>query len=211
MEATVRHPPVAHPRAGQGGLGVSGSPGTGGVGGTGAGGGVYNAPLAVLTSSSQVAFQRNVSGGGSGGSGGAGFIGIGGAGGNGKVALGGGSGVGTTGGHGGLGGAAKGAGLFNAVGATARFTAPATNSTSQSVALFASNSAIAGQGGDGGIGGDGQGGFGGNGFYGALTRLPWAALAAGPTEALAVTELTEAWLPVAGSITLATCHSRPSP
>jgi hypothetical protein len=153
---------------GVGGLGVSGSPGTGGAGATGAGGGVYNASGAVLTSLSQVAFQRNVAGGGSGGSGGAGFVGIGGEGGNGKVALGGGSGIGTAGGNGGRGGSALGAGLFNNVNATATFTAPATNSTTQSVALFASNAAIAGQGGDGGIGAVGLGGFGGNGFYGAV-------------------------------------------
>ncbi len=67
-----------------------------------------------------------------------------------------------------MGGIAQGGGLFNATGATASFTAPAVNSTSQTVALFNSNFAIGGQGGDGGVGSVGLGGFGGSGFFGTV-------------------------------------------
>ena len=167
-----------------GGLGGFGIPGQGGVGAPGAaglGGGVYNASGAVLTSSGQVGFSANLAIGGQGGAGGRAGFALGGTGGDGRVSQGGSGGLGATGGHGGLGGQGEGGGLFNVVGGRASFTAPATNPTRETVALFANNSAIAGQGGAGGQGSDSQGGFGGNGVFGS-PALPSHGGLGGPAE-----------------------------
>jgi hypothetical protein len=155
---------------GLGGFGFGGLAGVGAPGGAGLGGGVYNASGAVLTNSGPVGFSANSASGGKGGNGGDngnnGGGGESGFGGSGFVALGTAGGIGGAGGHGGIGGIGEGGGLFNAAGARASFTAPATNSTRETVALFANNLAFGGLGGAGGSGGQGAGGFGGNGTFG---------------------------------------------